>query len=1094
VGQRCPPRSTSVTPAPISSGEVPRVRTFLVSRRSDLRLARARSFLEGLSPRHDALLVGPTFEAVAELSRSLSRSLFGWRRTTLYRCAVELARPALLSHGLATVTPLALEASWARVTHELKTDALLHRLAPLGGKPGLSRALARTVAELRLLQVDPSTVEPALAEAMSAFEQFLSSARLADQAVVYGFARAAAEEAAQAPLLLLDVGARPGVEQAFLEALVARSSQTLAVAPLDDEVATASLSSAVGPPTELPLPPGTALRELQKNLFSASRPDTAHHLDDFFSAPGEARECVEVARRVMALAKTGVRFDDVAVLLRSPGSYRAPLEDAFRRAGIPAWFSSGLPRPDPAGRALLALLRCAEESLSARRFSEYLSLSQVPRLDEAGGLPEASPRFVRPDAADTLLPLVPDAAPADEVKELLGDVEAPAVLGQLRAPRRWERLIVDAAVIGGTDRWRRRLAGLRQTLLTARRNPTATDAQLQRLERELADLTSLEQFALPVLDLLAALPQRATWGEWLVALTQLATRALKHPDRVLALLTELAPMSPIGPLELPEVRAVLARRLSEVTEAPTGRRFGQVLVAPIEQARGLSFHTVFVPGLAERVFPQKIREDPLLPDAHRPAASPHLETSKGRVATERLALLLAVGAARERAVLSYPRVDSEHARPRVPSFYALEAARAVQGTLPGYEALARQAEAGSTVRLSWPAPTLADQAIDETEFDLSSIDALLRAGPSAKGRGRYLLTTNPHLARALRARYARWQQSGWNAHDGLVKPTALARPALDANQLSARPFSPTALEQYAACPYKFYLSALARLQPLRIPGELEELGPLEKGSMAHAVQFELLTALRRDGVTITEATLPAVLERLRQTIQAVSTKVYDDFKPAIERIWHDGVQVLEADLRQWLRLVAQDQAWVPAHFELSFGLPGRGAEGQDPASTPTPVTLVEGLTVRGSIDLVERHTSGALRATDYKTGRAWAEPGNIIGGGRHLQPVLYALVLEQLFPGSPVQGGRLFYTTQVGGYTQVPTSLDAVSREAFGLVARTLRLALETGFFPAAPDEGSCRYCDYQPVCGPEEERRVRVTGKGRRAELADLKRLRASR
>jgi CRISPR/Cas system-associated exonuclease Cas4 (RecB family) len=93
-----------------------------------------------------------------------------------------------------------------------------------------------------------------------------------------------------------------------------------------------------------------------------------------------------------------------------------------------------------------------------------------------------------------------------------------------------------------------------------------------------------------------------------------------------------------------------------------------------------------------------------------------------------------------------------------------------------------------------------------------------------------------------------------------------------------------------------------------------------------------------------------------------------------------------------------------------------------------------------------------------------------------------------------VQGGRLFYTTQVGGYTQVPTALDAVSREAFGLVARTLRLALETGFFPAAPDEGTCRYCDYQPVCGPEEERRVRVTGKGRRAELADLKRLRASR
>ena len=31
--------------------------------------------------------------------------------------------------------------------------------------------------------------------------------------------------------------------------------------------------------------------------------------------------------------------------------------------------------------------------------------------------------------------------------------------GQLRAPRRWERLLVDAAVIGGRDRWRRRIRG-----------------------------------------------------------------------------------------------------------------------------------------------------------------------------------------------------------------------------------------------------------------------------------------------------------------------------------------------------------------------------------------------------------------------------------------------------------------------------------------------------------------------------------------------------------------------------------------------------------------------------------------------------------
>ena len=37
------------------------------------------------------------------------------------------------------------------------------------------------------------------------------------------------------------------------------------------------------------------------------------------------------------------------------------------------------------------------------------------------------------------------------------------VLGTLRAPWRWERLLHDAAVLGGRERWKRRLDGLEDT-------------------------------------------------------------------------------------------------------------------------------------------------------------------------------------------------------------------------------------------------------------------------------------------------------------------------------------------------------------------------------------------------------------------------------------------------------------------------------------------------------------------------------------------------------------------------------------------------------------------------------------------------------
>src|SRR5262249_50730329 len=100
-----------------------------------------------------------------------------------------------------------------------------------------------------------------------------------------------------------------------------------------------------------------------------------------FSAPGEGREAVEIVRRVLDEASRGVPFDEMAILLRAPQQYLGLLEHASARGGVPLYFDRGIRRPDPAGRALVALLSCAVEGLSAKRFDEYLSLGQVPRMD-----------------------------------------------------------------------------------------------------------------------------------------------------------------------------------------------------------------------------------------------------------------------------------------------------------------------------------------------------------------------------------------------------------------------------------------------------------------------------------------------------------------------------------------------------------------------------------------------------------------------------------------------------------------------------------------------------------------------------------------
>jgi hypothetical protein len=99
--------------------------------------------------------------------------------------------------------------------------------------------------------------------------------------------------------------------------------------------------------------PRGSLARLQRHLFNESEHAEDHVVDDqvqVFSAPGEGRECVDIARRVLAQAKNGVPFDRMAVLLRAPETYRIYLEEAFGRAGVPAHFARGAVRPDPAGR------------------------------------------------------------------------------------------------------------------------------------------------------------------------------------------------------------------------------------------------------------------------------------------------------------------------------------------------------------------------------------------------------------------------------------------------------------------------------------------------------------------------------------------------------------------------------------------------------------------------------------------------------------------------------------------------------------------------------------------------------------------------
>jgi CRISPR/Cas system-associated exonuclease Cas4 (RecB family) len=86
--------------------------------------------------------------------------------------------------------------------------------------------------------------------------------------------------------------------------------------------------------------------------------------------------------------------------------------------------------------------------------------------------------------------------------------------------------------------------------------------------------------------------------------------------------------------------------------------------------------------------------------------------------------------------------------------------------------------------------------------------------------------------------------------------------------------------------------------------------------------------------------------------------------------------------------------------------------------------------------------------------------------------VLYSLAVQEAL-GVPVTSGRLFYCTAAGGFTEHEIPINDTNRRAGLEALEIIDRAIELGFLPAAPHQGACAWCDFRPVCGPHEERRV---------------------
>src|ERR1700722_13589072 len=306
---------------------MPASREIIISARASERIAAARAWLESQRPATEILVIASVKEAADDLVRAFAverGAMLGVHRLTLNRLVGLLAAEELADAGLAPADGLAAEAVAARAVFRLTPSGALAHFDSVLKLPGFSRALARTLIELRWNDIGVDDLRAlggageAIAATLAQFDAELAEAKLIDRAGMLQVATRAvlASEPPRfvgLPILFLDPSVDSALDRDFIAALAARAPSILATLPAGDSPVQTILEDALGvrataqsPTLDEATAPSLARR--QTHLFADTAPPE-RDVDEtvtVISAPGEMHECVEIARRIACESRRGV--------------------------------------------------------------------------------------------------------------------------------------------------------------------------------------------------------------------------------------------------------------------------------------------------------------------------------------------------------------------------------------------------------------------------------------------------------------------------------------------------------------------------------------------------------------------------------------------------------------------------------------------------------------------------------------------------------------------------------------------------------------------------------------------------------------------
>ncbi len=523
--------------------------------------------------------------------------------------------------------------------------------------------------------------------------------------------------------------------------------------------------------------------------------------------------------------------------------------------------------------------------------------------------------------------------------------------------------------------------------------------------------------------ILEALPERGPINSWLKAIEHLLIRlgvfespTQRTPEAATwrclrrGLREVEAADSWIGTeqlLTLADFQELLAAVATEQKVPSTRDGVGRVQVLSAESARKTPTKHLFLAGLSEQAFSasetQTTADDPANASAlpELPGEAPLAMVS---ASDSKLLFYELVTRPTESLTLSYPSLDAK-AQPLPPSPLIDELLRSV-----GPDRVTR--------RMLTPGQSTGDQPSPLSRGDFRR--AAVRQALDGKPRWLTGMISDPRFVRAgssvlggVECVARRAQRDGFGEYEGLVHGEA-ARATLARRFDAAHLWSPSRLENYSACPFRFFAEQLLRLSPIN---ELALSNDARRrGSLLHQVLATVHEELSRQrpeapsSDTECDSEADDLVQRFMSALEAaIKSKPLSGIDRSLQEIerreiaaWAPSYAEQELNYRKlWNEF---DVPPRPAHFEVRFGPETRGSsdDAADPASTEVPFELELGderILLTGQIDRVDiGHVHGVtvLNIIDYKSGKEVQLSEDKVRSGHQLQLPLYALAAERL--------------------------------------------------------------------------------------------------